>query len=82
MSTQPPTENIQKNDETQKDNLTIETNDVELTIEDKKNVNLTDVFTNSEVPYIGFIGVSKRKIDFFITSIKRDTVKHCLLQKR
>ena len=44
--------------------------------EDKKNVNLTDVFTNSEVPYIGFIGVSKRKIDFFITSIKRDTANN------
>jgi superfamily I DNA and/or RNA helicase len=44
MSTQPPTENIQKNDETQKENLTIETNDVELTIEDKKNVMVLNIF--------------------------------------
>ena len=44
MSTQLPTENIQKNDETQKENLTIETNDVELTIEDKKNVMVLNIF--------------------------------------
>ena len=44
MSTQPPTENIQKNDESQKENLTIETNDVELTIEDKKNVMVLNIF--------------------------------------
>jgi len=45
MSTQPPTENIQKNDEnTKKKILTIETNDVELTIEDKKNVMVLNIF--------------------------------------
>ncbi|MDO6676589.1 SH3 domain-containing protein [Tenacibaculum sp. 1_MG-2023] len=44
--------------------------------EDETSVDLTDVFTNSTVPYIGFIGESKRKIDFFITLIKRDTINN------
>ncbi|WP_417785778.1 SH3 domain-containing protein, partial [Tenacibaculum sp.] len=44
--------------------------------EDETSVDLTDVFTNNTVPYIGFIGESKRKIDFFITSIKRDTINN------
>lgn len=44
--------------------------------EDETSVDLTDVFTNNTVPYIGFIGESKRKIDFFITLIKRDTINN------
>ena len=67
MSTQPPTENIQKNDETQKENLTIETNDVELTIEDKKNVMVLNLFidllANDE-------HLNKLKLDLFNVSFE------------
>ncbi|OEK08569.1 hypothetical protein A8C32_03720 [Flavivirga aquatica] len=39
---------------------------------DKDNVDLTSVFEYNQVTYLGFIGESKKKIDFYITYIERD----------
>lgn len=40
---------------------------------DKDNVDLTNVFNNRKVAYIGFVGENKKKLDFNIISIQRDS---------
>ncbi|MCG8186787.1 SH3 domain-containing protein [Tenacibaculum finnmarkense] len=40
---------------------------------DQGHVDLTNIFRDNKIPYIGFIGEKKKKIDIFITSIELDS---------